>query len=106
MSAVMPCSAQKSSIAVVAGLPPLPAELSFLRPHEEVDGLHGDGSEVPEVAERPVHGDHAQVGAEVVRGDGVDDDVEPVTGVGHLFLIRRDDESVGAETTSVVGLVG
>ncbi len=32
MSAVMPCSAQKSSMAAVAGLPPLPAELSFLRP--------------------------------------------------------------------------
>lgn len=39
-------------------------------------------------------------------GDGVDDDVEPVTGVGHLFRVRRDDETVGAETTRVVGLVG
>ena len=32
MSAAMPWSAQNSSMAAVAGRPPLPAELSFLRP--------------------------------------------------------------------------
>lgn len=62
---------------------------------------------MPEVAERAVHGDQAQVRAGIVRGgDGVDDDVEPVTGGGHLFRVRGDDESVGAEPARVVGLVG
>jgi hypothetical protein len=60
---------------------------------------------VSDLAERPVHGDQPQVGADVVRGgDGVDDDVEPVSRPGHLSGVRRHDEVVGAQPAGVVGL--
>lgn len=59
------------------------------------------------MAEHSVRADQAQVGAEVARGgDGVDDDVEPVADVSHLFRVSGDDQAVLRHPRRPPGLFG
>lgn len=59
------------------------------------------------MAESAVQGDESQVGAEVVGdGDGVDDEVETVSGGGHALSVGGHDQVMGTEALGVVGLSG
>ena len=106
-SAVMSCSAQKSSISRTSRVPPAPELARLRRLAAIVKGLTSKWSGMPTEQIVPSSFSVSITGGHRVDGgDGVEEEVEAAAMGRHLLLVGGDDDLVGAEREDRVALVG
>ena len=106
-SAVMLCSAQKSSISWVSAMPPMSEPASCGVRTIRLNAGRERLLPARRRAYRAVAAEQLEIRVEVViGGDGVEDEVEAAGMLPHFVGIARDDDFFGAEAQRVLPLAG